>query len=64
MCRMKMGFFAVGSAGALLGSLFTGSVARRVGVGLTIIGAAALSDAPPLALAFVTSTCLLCAAAA
>lgn len=48
--------FAVGSAGALLGALLTGSVARRVGVGLTIIGAAALSDVPLLVLAFITQS--------
>ena len=46
--------FAGGSAGALLGALLTGAVARRIGVGLTIIGAAAVSDVPLLVLPFIT----------
>jgi MFS family permease len=46
--------FAVGSTGALLGALFTGLIARRVGVGLTIVSMAALSDMPLLVLPFVT----------
>ncbi len=59
--------FAVGSAGALCGALLTGSIARRIGVGLTIVGAAAISDIPLLVLPFVTGpttgtlTMLLCA---
>ncbi len=48
--------FAVGSMGALLGALLTGSVARRIGVGLTIIGTAALSDVPLLVLPFITQS--------
>lgn len=46
--------FAVGSAGALCGALLTGFAARRIGVGVTIVGAAALSDGPLLVLPFIT----------
>jgi MFS family permease len=46
--------FAVGSAGALCGALLTGSIARRIGVGLTIVGTAAISDVPLLVLPFIT----------
>src|SRR6266704_178381 len=38
--------FAVGSAGALCGALLTGSIARRIGVGLTIVGTAAMMTFP------------------
>lgn len=48
--------FAVGSMGALLGALLTGFVARHIGVGLTIIVTAALSDIPLLVLPFITRT--------
>jgi len=46
--------FAIGSAGALCGAVLTGSIARRIGVGLTIVGAAAISDVPLLVLPFIT----------
>jgi MFS family permease len=46
--------FAVGSTGALCGALLTGFIARRIGVGSTIVGAAALSDVPLLVLPFIT----------
>jgi MFS family permease len=46
--------FAVGSVGALCGALLTGSAALRFGVGLTIVGAAALGDGPLLVLPFIT----------
>lgn len=46
--------FAVGSAGALCGALLTGYTARRIGVGLTIVGTAALSDVPLLVLPCIT----------
>lgn len=45
--------FAIGSAGALCGALLTGYTARRIGVGFTFVGAAALSDVPLLALPFI-----------
>ncbi len=48
--------FAVGSVGALLGSLLTGSVARHIGLGLTIIGAAVLGDLPLLMLPFINGS--------
>jgi MFS family permease len=48
--------FAVGSTGALLGALLTGRLARRIGVGLTIVITAALSDIPLLVLPFITRT--------
>ncbi len=48
--------FAVGSTGALLGALLTGRIARRIGVGLTIVMTAALSDIPLLVLPFITRT--------
>ena len=46
--------FSVGSVGALCGALLTGFVARRIGVGITIISTAALGDAPLLILPFIT----------
>ncbi|GCE31748.1 MFS transporter [Dictyobacter alpinus] len=48
--------FAVGSVGALCGALLTGRIARRIGVGLTIVATAALSDAPMLVLPFMTGS--------
>jgi MFS family permease len=45
--------FAIGSAGALCGALLTGYIARRIGVGLTIVGTAAISDVPLLVLPFI-----------
>jgi MFS family permease len=48
--------FATGSGGALLGSLLTGFIARRIGPGSTIIVAAALGDIPLLVLPLVTRT--------
>ncbi|MDQ6661423.1 MAG: MFS transporter, partial [Chloroflexota bacterium] len=48
--------FAVGSVGALLGALLIGYTARRIGVGRTIVGAAALSDATLLVLPFITKS--------
>jgi MFS family permease len=46
--------FAVGSAGALCGALLTGYISRRIGVGVTIVGTAALSDVPLLVLPFIS----------
>ncbi|WP_165422964.1 MFS transporter [Ktedonosporobacter rubrisoli] len=48
--------FAVGSVGALCGAALTSPVARRIGVGFTILGAAALSDATLLVLPGITSS--------
>jgi len=50
--------FTVGSAGALCGALLTGSIARRIGVGLTIVGTAAISDVALLVLPFITRSTL------
>ena len=44
--------FAIGAAGALLGALTTAPTARRFGLGRTVITAAVIGDAAPLALPF------------
>lgn len=46
---------AIGAAGALLGALLTDRVARRIGVGATIIAAAAISDLAPFVIPFAPS---------
>ncbi len=43
---------AIGAAGALLGALGTAATARRFGLGRTVIAAAVIGDAAPLALPF------------